>query len=411
MGSYADIKINGHILVEWKNTYDEWYFTKSDRAREIAQADEERDFIGYRAAVSTIRRRLQLAGYDRKSLEHDFNETRELWIKEMKESLDYYSQVAAIHNEQYDVHMASVIPKKLEVLRSTTLEQWIKHFPEALDKTDLSFDNFDDEVDVNIPNKPLLSFMLSPLHGVPNHYHHGFSGAIFPCMQMESYAILLLDMCKDDDLCELDITDIVNGGWVDDFDDIEQVQSGETTFFKIFKKSIDEIQSIELNKATPVLQRMIFSSVITAMEAYLTDTMKRHVLNRHAIKRRFVESYHSFKNLEIKGNDIFKYLDELDRKILFYLDRQISFHDIKNIKNLFEKVLDCKIPDDKLKTIGSYSQTRHDIVHRNGKSRHGDNVYISQEDITNLIGVIYEFVVDIDKQIIDGLLDSCSEHN
>ncbi len=319
MGSYADIKINGHILVEWKNTYDEWYFTKSDRAREIAQADEERDFIGYRAPVSTIRRRLQLAGYDRKSLEHDFNETRELWIKEMKESLDYYSQVAAIHNEQYDVHMASVIPKKLEVLRSTTLEQWIKHFPEALDKTDLSFDNFDDEVDVNIPNKPLLSFMLSPLHGIPNHYHHRFSGAIFPCMQMESYAILLLDMCKDDDLCELDITDIVNGGWVDDFDDIEQVQSGETTFFKIFKKSIDEIQSIELNKATPVLQRMIFSSVITAMEAYLTDTMKRHVLNRHAIKRRFVESYHSFKNLEIKGNDIFKYLDELDRKILFIL--------------------------------------------------------------------------------------------
>ncbi|MNJ68707.1 hypothetical protein D3C77_649770 [compost metagenome] len=38
-------------------------------------------------------------------------------------------------------------------------------------------------------------------------------------------------------------------------------------------------------------------------------------------------------------------------------------------------------------------------------------IYISQEDITNLISIIYEFVVDIDKQIIDGLLDSCSEHN
>lgn len=112
MGSYADIKINGHTLVEWKNTYDEWYFTKSDRARDIAQADEVRDFIGYRTSVSTIRRRLQLAGYDRKSLERDFNETRELWIKEMKESLEYYSQVAAIHNEQYDVQMAEVIPKK-----------------------------------------------------------------------------------------------------------------------------------------------------------------------------------------------------------------------------------------------------------------------------------------------------------
>ena len=33
---------------------------------------------------------------------------------------------------------------------------------------------------------------------------------LFPCMQMESYALILLEMCKDHDVCELDITDIVH---------------------------------------------------------------------------------------------------------------------------------------------------------------------------------------------------------
>lgn len=275
----------------------------------------------------------------------------------------------------------------------------------------MSFDDYYNEIDIDIPNEPLLSFMLSPLHGVSNHYHHGFSGSMFPCMQMESYATLLLDMSEDDDLCELEITDIVHGGWVDDFDDIQQVQAGETTFYKTFKGSIKEIQSIELNKATPVLQRMIFSSVITAMEAYLSDTMKRHVLNRHAIKRRFVESYQAFKNVEIKGSEIFKYLDDLDKSIMFYLERHISFHDTKNIKKLFENVLDCTVSDEKLKLIRVYSQTRHDIVHRNGKDRHGDSVHISHEDIINLISVISGFIVDIDKQILDGLLDSGNEYS
>lgn len=408
MGSYADIKINGNILVEWKNTYDEWYFTKSDRVREMAKADEERDFIGYRTSVATIRRRLQLAGYDRRSLERDFNETRDLWIRKMKESLDYYRQEMDIYNEEYDIQITQLIRQKLDVLRNTTLDEWIEKLPKALDKTNLLFDDDYNEVDVHIPDDQLLSFMLSPLHGVSNHYDHGFSGSTFPCMQMESYALLLLDMSKDDDLCELEITDIVQGGWVDDFDDIQQVQAGETTFYKIFESSIREIQSIELNETTPVLQRMIFSSVITAMEAYLSDTMKRHVLNRHAIKRRFVESYSAF-NVDIKGSNIFKYLDGLDRLIAHHLDRNISFHDVKHIKNLFKNVLDCKMSDEILDIIREFSQTRHDIVHRNGKDRHGNSIQISSKDIIELISVITNFIGDIDKQILDGLLDAVGE--
>lgn len=410
MSSYADIKINGHQLIDWGSTYYEWYFDKADRDRIIANSDDERDFIGYRATVSTIRRRLHLAGYDRKSLERDFNETRELWIRDLIENFKYYKDASIEVKNEFDMLMKNVIPMKLEVLRNTTIEDWIEKFPIALEKSHLSYNEYYNEVEVEISDDPLLSFMLSPLHGIHNHLHHGFAGALFPCMQMESYALLLLGMSNDDDLCELDITDIVHGGWVDDFEDIEEVQEGRTYFYDIFEKSIMEIQTIKYDVSTPVLQRMIFSSIITAMEAYLSDTMKRNVLNRHAIKRRFVETYKSFSSNELTENQIFKYLDGLDKKIKHYLEREISFHDTWHIKTLYEGVLNCKLQKDSLALIKGYVSTRHDIVHRNGRDRDGDIVEITSEDIERLLDVVIDFVTDIDKQILDGLLDTGEQY-
>ncbi|MGX1114616.1 hypothetical protein ACSSVW_004079 [Pseudoalteromonas sp. MBR-15] len=88
MGSFADIKINNHELLSWKNTYDEWFFTKQDREREVHDDEELQDFIGYKVDAKTLKRRLQLAGYDLRSAEQDFNEVKSSWILEMKETLD-----------------------------------------------------------------------------------------------------------------------------------------------------------------------------------------------------------------------------------------------------------------------------------------------------------------------------------
>ncbi|MGE6181105.1 hypothetical protein ACLHZ8_21525, partial [Aeromonas salmonicida] len=95
----------------------------------------------------------------------------------------------------------------------------------------------------------------------------------------------------------------------------------------------------------------------------------------------------------------------------FYLDREISFHDTKHIKTLYEGVLNCKLQKDKLALIRGYASTRHDIVHRNGRDRNGDIVDISSEDIGRLLDVVVDFVSDIDKQILDGLLETGNEKN
>ncbi|CAG20225.1 HEPN/Toprim-associated domain-containing protein [Photobacterium profundum] len=295
MGSYADINIKNHELLSWKNTYDEWYFSKQDRVREITEEDDSKSFIGYRVDVRTLRRRLQLAGHDLRSAERDFKDTRMLWIEEMKESLQRHRAHQEKKPDRFRVEMIEEITSELEVLQAHGFNDWLLALPLVLSKSKDNLEQGIYDQKVHIENEPLLSFMLSSLSGVYDD-NQGFAGSTFPCRYIETYAVALLEISNDDDACELDITDLVNGGWVDDFNDIAQVQAGETQFHEYFNLSLDELSTLNASSENQVLQRMMFASVITAMEAYLSDTMKRHVLNRSAIKRRFVESHQSFKD-------------------------------------------------------------------------------------------------------------------
>ncbi|EGR0205120.1 hypothetical protein FMH16_00765 [Vibrio vulnificus] len=398
MGSFADININNQELLCWKNTYDEWFFTKQDRVREVPDDEEQRGFIGYKIDARTLKRRLQLAGYDLRSAEQDFNEVKSSWIMEMKETLEsckdnsgstYFDDVEQIHAD-------------LKIVESHSFQDWLQTLPKTFDKSSADFDT-DDFFDpkVSIDGEPLLSFMLSAFNSVYDE-HQGFAGTTFPCKYVETYAVVLLEYCDDESECVLDITDIVNGGWVTDFDDIAEVQAGETKFHQNFCTYLDELAVLNETTENATLQRMVFASVITAMEAYLSDTMKSHVLNRSAVKRRFVESHQVFKE-KLAKKDIFAFLDTLDKTLNTEIDK-ISFHNIDTAKDLYQKVLSCDFPEDKLEQLRPSVFVRHDIVHRNGKKSDGFSVDVSQQDVIDLIELVKSLIRDIDQQILDGLL-------
>ncbi len=397
MGSFADININNQELLSWKNTYDEWFFTKQDRVREVHDDEDLQDFIGYKVDAKTLKRRLQLAGYDLRSAEQDFNEVKSSWILEMKETLEFRKNNP---DRVYfgDIHQISA---DLKIVESHSFQDWLQTLPKTFDKSSEDFDTDYFDPKVIIDGEPLLSFMLSAFHSVYDE-HQGFAGTTFPCKYVETYAVVLLEHCDDDSECVLDITDIVNGGWVTDFDDIAEVQAGETKFHQNFCTSLDELAVLNETTENATLQRMVFASVITAMEAYLSDTMKSHVLNRSAVKRRFVESHQVFKE-KLAKKDVFVFLDTLDKTLNTEIDK-ISFHNIDTVKDLYQKVLTCDFPEDKLDQLRPSVFVRHDIVHRNGKKSDGFSVDVSQQDVIDLIELVKSLIRDIDQQILDVLL-------
>lgn len=409
MSSYADIKINGHVLTEWQNTYHTWYFDITDRKRKVSNNDcvgIGTDFIGYEAPVSTIRRRLHLAGYDHKSLEMDFNETRSKWMRELNEALDSYrysDDRTPLKGD--DLLFYNFIEEELRVVESYSLSDWIAKLPLALNRESLSNVDTSNSFKVKVDGEPLISFMLSNAYGIFPEFM-SFAGSFFPCMSMESYALALLENSKDDDLCQLDITALVNAGWVDDFEEIKQVEIGKTKFYELFESSINEIREIKPDDNTPILQRMVFSSVISVYEAYLSDTVKKNVLNRHAIKKSFVKNSEALKKTKnISLNDIFEEMDSLDSKIIDEID-SISFHNVDTAIAIYKYVLKCTFPEDKIDSLKKHIETRHDIVHRNGRKKNGAINYIIDEDVNVLIELVSDVVRHIDKQILDGLLDT-----
>ncbi|MGX1113805.1 hypothetical protein ACSSVW_003234 [Pseudoalteromonas sp. MBR-15] len=299
------------------------------------------------------------------------------------------------------INYATIVRADLKIVESHSFQDWLQTLPKTFDKSSADFDTDYFNPKVDIDGEPLLSFMLSAFHSVYDE-HQGFAGTTFPCKYVETYAVVLLEHCDDESECVLDITDIVNGGWVTDFDDIAEVQAGETKFHQNFCTSLDELAVLNESTENATLQRMVFASVITAMEAYLSDTMKSHVLNRSAVKRRFVESHQVFKE-KLAKKDVFAFLDTLDKTLNTEIDK-ISFHNIDTVKDLYQKVLACDFPEDKLDQLRPSVFVRHDIVHRNEKKSDGFSVDVSQQDVIELIELVKGLIRDIDLQILDGLL-------
>lgn len=263
------------------------------------------------------------------------------------------------------------------------------------------------KINEDLVNNDLMQIIESQDEIYTSFADYGYS-VYFPCMQKESYALLLLDVCDDDDKCTLDITTLVRNGWVDDFEEGQNPDLVylDTKFHNNFMESMDNLDTINSDNENPVIQRMIYSTVISAMEAYLSDTLKRNVFNREGVKRRFVKTYNVFSNDELEGKRIFDYIDKLDGKIKYHIDKKMSFHDTTLIESIYTHVLHCIVDKEKIKELKSFVSKRHDIVHRNGKDIDSNVHDISQKDIRILIRVVSEFIQDIDSQIINGLLNN-----
>lgn len=411
MSGNASIKINGRLLVEWKNSYDDWYFHEREFFHENISSTKY-EFAGCRVKVKTIRGRLKLAGYDDRSLEQDFNETISGWMKDIDAQIEFYHRLDEPSLDIYRKSAIKNLDSYLSILAGYQLQDWKDRLPKALEMRE-EYDTDISELltfDFNKADDPLLSFMLSPIKDLVEESNYGFCFSLFPCKKMESYALLLMDMCSEEDVCELDITDLANSGWISKYDSQQMIKSGETQFYVNFKSSIDEILTLNRSRKkpsseNPVLQRMLFSSLITIMEAYLSDTMKCQVLNRPANKRRFVEHYKVFTDKNIKESRVFDFLDNLDKKLNEEIDK-ISFHNVELVTGLYKNVLLCDFPKDKMAELTKCISIRHDIVHRNGKSFDGSKIIITKGMVVRLIMLLLEVVKYIDVQIKNSLLEA-----
>lgn len=204
----------------------------------------------------------------------------------------------------------------------------------------------------------------------------------------------------------LDEEDDVEVNEIDDPYDYElDAILSNTKFKETFDEEILKIESLnELvisdDKQRRLLKGNLYVSVITAMEAYLSDAFINTIDKKdEKYLRNFVGSFKSYQEKKIKLSEIFIHHDKIKNEAIKDL-KDITFHNLEQAKYLYSKTLNVNYPEE----LGEYFkiiEKRHDLVHRNGKTKEGDDVIVSPENLSNTILKVSELIGFIDAQIAE----------
>jgi len=142
---------------------------------------------------------------------------------------------------------------------------------------------------------------------------------------------------------------------------------------KAFEESIANVESLLAINVSEQEQkhllRLLYVNVITAVETYLSDLFISAVGNDKSLLRRFVETTPEFKSEKISVSDVFKNIEDIEKKSRSYL-MDVGWHQLRRVKPMFNDTLGISFLDD-MGDLFNAVLVRHDLVHRNGKKKDG----------------------------------------
>lgn len=145
-----------------------------------------------------------------------------------------------------------------------------------------------------------------------------------------------------------------------------------------------------------LMLQLLHSAVITALEAYLLDTMSYWISERDEIFERFVTTNTDISSKSMKTGDLFKRLATIRNEVRDYL-QEFVWHRLDKVKPMMESTLMIAFPE--IQKIMSQVVVRHHIVHRGGRDKTGEPVFILVSDVVELANHIKTFSESLEAEI------------
>ncbi|MEA3314744.1 MAG: hypothetical protein U9Q30_02650 [Campylobacterota bacterium] len=173
-----------------------------------------------------------------------------------------------------------------------------------------------------------------------------------------------------------------------------------TDYYNEFNQSIKNIKELtEITLVNSALQphyfNMLYSSVITSLETYLSDALKFNLSNKEELLINFVETFQDFKNIKCNFNDIFNLCNSIENTVEEGL-RSFLYHNLPKIQGIYKSTfnIDFQPINELMQSIS----IRHDLVHRNGKRTDGANHNITKGNVLELCDKTLSFINNIEEQ-------------
>ncbi|MEH2310011.1 MAG: HEPN domain-containing protein [Nostoc sp.] len=184
----------------------------------------------------------------------------------------------------------------------------------------------------------------------------------------------------------------------EDLETIEALLSAEITANK--QQPLHQLIILDKDKVQQYLFRLLHINVITALETFLSDAFINTVLKDRRLIRKFVESNSEFKKHNFSLNELFVKIDKIDDEVKKYLSSQM-WHNLKKVRPMYKDTFNIEFPED-LKELFKAIEKRHYFVHRNGKSKDGEEITLTQKDIEELVAEARKLVDYIDEQFVNN---------
>jgi hypothetical protein len=139
---------------------------------------------------------------------------------------------------------------------------------------------------------------------------------------------------------------------------------------------------------------MLYASAITALETYLCDAFQQNVINDNSRIKRLLETVPELKDRKVLLSELLDSAVEPRERVSEYLS-DIVWHNLAKVRLLFRSVLDLEFPTESSAVYRAIA-IRHDLVHRNGKTKDGLFHRFTEAQIADVFGTIESFVGEVD---------------
>ena len=182
--------------------------------------------------------------------------------------------------------------------------------------------------------------------------------------------------------------------------------------FGICIATLDGMRSLITDEPThkddpQLLNRMVLSQSVTALETYLFDTLVRRIFEERTLILRLLERDKHINQEKFTLRQLASNSKLLDDEIRRYL-ASVLYHNLERVNFLYQAVFGFPIKRAEplwtllLKAI----ERRHDCVHRNGLSSDGKRVLVfTKRYVAEVIEGIEELVRRIDGQFLSSYTD------
>ncbi len=171
-----------------------------------------------------------------------------------------------------------------------------------------------------------------------------------------------------------------------------------SNFLNIFNTEIQKLKDLnKLNtgdlETDKTLKRLIYSGAITCLEDYLSTTLINSILNDDELFKRFVRTFKNIKDRKFSLSEIFEKQEQLKDIVKKELV-DIIYHDLAKVKGMYEDTFEIEFP--KIEDISKIVINRHNMVHRNGKDKEGNEISIDTTSLNEVIEKVEIFIKNVD---------------